>query len=359
MVTGLAAAAAAVPVVSSAWPAREVSVDAGALRDKMLRSDRVQHQGNAESVGRLALPELPKLASVTALLTGTTQVRTWYAGPDSYRFAVVSTAGEQDLYHSADIETHWDYVQSTFTDTDADLPLRLPRAGDLLPPDLARRILATSAGDTVTGIPAKRVGGVSAAGLRLVPADPDTSIGHVDMWADPDSGLPVQVEINAKGSAQPVVLSRFLDYSLGPPPASALAYDPGPELPARMLATPDVAAVLATAGLVRLPLVLAGRQQRVNAQLSLPGVGLYGTGLSSFVALQLPRGLVNSAVDAATKAGAQEVDNIVQLTIPPVSLALLRRTAARRTYLLTGLVSAEVLQQAARQLAVQPPRSSR
>ena len=66
-----------------------------------------------------------------------------------------------------------------------------------------------------------------------------------------------------------------------------------------------------------------------------------------------------SAVDAATKAGAQEVDNIVQLTIPPVSLALLRRSAARRTYLLTGLVAPHVLQQAAKELAVQPPRSSR
>jgi hypothetical protein len=359
VVTGLAAAAAAVPVVSSAWPARELRVDVGALREKMLRSDRVQHQGNAESVGRLALPELPKLASVTALLTGTTHVRTWYAGPDSYRFAVVSTAGEQDVHHSQDGETLWDYAQNTFTEIAADLPLRLPRAGDLLPPDLARRILASSAGDAVTGIPAQRVGGVSAAGLRLVPADPDTSIGYVDMWADPDSGLPVQVEIAAKDTARPVVQSRFLDYSLGPPPASALAYDPGPELPDRVLATPDVADVLATAGLVRPPLVLAGRQQRINAQLNLPGVGLYGTGLSSFVVLQLPRGLVNSAVDAATKAGAQEVDNIVQLSIPPVSLALLRRTVARRTYLLTGLVSAEVLQQAAKELSVQPPRSSR
>ncbi|TCO48801.1 hypothetical protein EV192_11522 [Actinocrispum wychmicini] len=353
VVAGLTAAAAAVPVVSSVWPARDTRTDAAKLRERMLRSADVAHQGYAESVGRLAVPELPKLASVTALLSGTTQMRTWYAARDRYRFAVLNTAGERDVFHEVDAEYLWDSGQNTFTEA-ADLMVRLPRAGDLLPPDLARRILAGAPGDAVSAIASKRVAGVSAAGLRLAPADPDTTVGYVDMWADPDSGLPLQVELTAKGASSPVIMGRFLEIDLGPPPESALSYEVGPDVGFNTAELPDVTSVLASGGLVRPPGRLAGRARRSDALAGLPGVGLYGAGLSSFVMLQLPRDLANSAVDAAVKAGAQQTEDFVRLEIPPLSLAVQRVPRNRRTYLLAGLVSATVLQQAGTELAALP-----
>src|SRR3712207_7111533 len=44
--------------------------------------------------------------------------------------------------------------------------------------------------------------GRDAAGLRLTPSDPDTTIGRVDIWADatgdPATALPLRVEVSAR-----------------------------------------------------------------------------------------------------------------------------------------------------------------
>ena len=40
----------------------------------------------------------------------------------------------------------------------------------------------------------------AAAGLRLSPADPDTTVGRVDVWADPPTGLPLHVEVAPKSA---------------------------------------------------------------------------------------------------------------------------------------------------------------
>jgi hypothetical protein len=358
IVAGLTMAAVAVPVVSDALPASTDAVDPARLRDLMLRSADLPHQGYAESSGRLALPELPKLASVTALLTGTTKMRTWYAARDRYRFDVLALAGEQDVYRTPDYEHIWDSAENKITQVFADMPVRLPRAGDLLPPDLARRILGSAPDDAVTAIDARRVAGMSAAGLRLVPADPDTTIGHVDIWADPVRGLPLRVELTAKDAATPVIMSRFLDVSLDPPTADVLTHKIPPGAGVEAVDVPDISGVLASFGLTTPPGRLAGRDLRTDALAGIPGVGLYGSGLSSFVVLQLPRDVANSAIDAATKAGAKEVDDVFQLEIAPLSLAVMRSNRARRSYLLAGLVSPKVLQRAGAELSVLP-RGSR
>ncbi len=49
--------------------------------------------------------------------------------------------------------------------------------------------------DELSRLPARRVAGRSAAGLRLVPADPASTIARVDVWADEASGLPLRVEV--------------------------------------------------------------------------------------------------------------------------------------------------------------------
>jgi hypothetical protein len=354
VVGALVALAVAVPVVSGALPASTSEMDPARLRDMILRSADVPHQGYAESSGRMAVPELPKLASVTSLLSGTTRVRSWYESPARFRYDVVTTTGEQDLYRTSDSELTWKSGEKTVAQVFGDLPVRLPRAGDLLPPDLARRILAAAPGDTVTAIAPKRVAGTSAAGLRLQAKDPDTTIGHVDIWADPATGVPLQVELTAKNAAKPVLTTRFLEYSATPPAADVLTPDLAPDVYMDFLDSPDITEILGSFGLAVPPERLAGRDLRTDAVAGIPGIGLYGTGLSSFVVLQLPRDVARSAIDAATKAGAREANNSMLLEIPPLSLAVVRSTTSRRTYLLAGFVSPQVLEQAGAQLSVLP-----
>ena len=49
-----------------------------------------------------------------------------------------------------------------------------------------------------------------------------TTVGHIDVWADPGTGLPVQVEVTGRGAATPVLVSRFLDLSLRAPDPAVL-----------------------------------------------------------------------------------------------------------------------------------------
>ena len=379
----LVAVAAAVlvtaPLVVAALPARVDPVEPGRLRS-LIAGPTQPHQGYAESVGSLGVPDLPNLGDVTSLLNGTTRVRVWYDSPRRWRFDVLTAGGERDVYRTADGEYVWDYGANLLTRFVGEPPLRLPRAGDLLPPELARRVLQAAPDDPVEALAPRRVAGLSAAGLRVRPADPQTSVAHVDIWADPATGLPLQVELTARGAARPVLVSRFLEVTIGTPPQDVLTPDRPPGSGLAMVAAPDVAAAIGTFGRARMPSRLAGRDAQPLSLAGLPGlgfpgpagpgrsgagpygVGVYGTGLSAFVALPLPRDAGGSALDAARKAGATTVElpggSGQLLTIPPLTLLVVRSVGARRTYLLAGLVDPELLRQAAAELSVLP-RSDR
>src|SRR5689334_12135197 len=182
VVAAVAAVLVSVPSVVAALAPAGASVDPGRLRDLVLASASRPYQGYAESAGSLALPELPNLAPVTALFSMRTPMRAWYAGPDRYRVDILGTAGEHDVYRLPDGEYTWDYGDNTLT---------------------------ALIGDPVSALPGRNVAGVAAAGLRLVPADPDTTIGRVDVWADPATGLPVRVEVTARGQQAPILVTEF------------------------------------------------------------------------------------------------------------------------------------------------------
>lgn len=346
-VAAVAVVAVLVPQVPGWLPAADVTADPDALRQRVLTSVDASYQGYAEVNGTLQLPELPNLADLTALLTGTTRVRTWYAAPDRWRFAVVSPVGERDVYGTPDGEYIWDYGANQLTWLDGEPAVRAPRAGDLTPPDLARRVLSAAEGDPVTALPARRVAGHDAAGLRLTPRDPDTTIGHVDIWADPSTGVPLAVEVTARDANRPVLASRFLEFDATPPAPAVLT----PAKPAgsgyAIVAAPGIADALGALGRARPPDRLAGRELREADAAGVRGIGVYGTGLSAFVAVPVPGDIGRQAAEAITKAGATtEVladREVTRLSIVPLSMAVVRSSLSRRSWLLAGLTDTDVL----------------
>ncbi|MDT7799199.1 MAG: hypothetical protein QOI78_2632 [Actinomycetota bacterium] len=343
----------AVPAVVAALPSAGESIDPARLRALVLASAGRPYQGYAESSGSLALPELPNLADVAALFAGTTRMRAWYAGPDRYRFDVIGTAGEHDVYRLPDGEYTWDYGANALTELIGEPSVRLPRAGDLLPPELARRVLAAAKNDAVTTLPARRVAGVDASGLRLVPADQDTTIGRVDLWADPVSGLPVRVEVTARGQQAPILGTAFQQVEQTTPAVEA----PRPVLGSgfSVASAPDVTDALGALGQAVLPATLGGRPLASSSFGGVSGAALYGTGLASFAVIAVPRNVGNAASDAAGKAGGVEAKlaagTVVQLSITPLSLAIVRSTFSRRSYLLAGTVTPQVLRTVADELS--------
>ena len=71
--------------------------------------------------------------------------------------------------------------------------------------------------------PARRVAGRDSLGLRLVPAAPQSSIDHVDVWADRETGIPLRVEVYGAESA-PAFSSEFREFSEETPDASAVDF---------------------------------------------------------------------------------------------------------------------------------------
>jgi hypothetical protein len=325
------------------------SIDAARLREEILNSDTRPYQGYAQSNGALALPDLPNLSGVSALFSGATTTHVWYAAPDRYRVAVVTPTGETDLYRMPEGEYTWDYGANMLTELDGDPTLRLPRASDLVPPQLALWVLRAAPTDPVTTLPARRVGGVAASGLRLVPSDPRTLIGQVDIWADPHTGLPVQVEITPRGQQGPILRSAFESLDQTAPAVDR-------PVPARgsgftVAHSSDVIRAFRGLGRAPLPATLAGWPEREAGFGGVPGAALYGSGLATFAVITVPTPVADGIGDAAGKAGAGTVrltdGTVVLMSVSPVSLAVVRPAFGRRSYVLAGPVTTSVLQSVA------------
>jgi hypothetical protein len=341
----------AVPAIVAAWPVSASAVSAAQLRAAVLASGRVPFQGYAESEIDLSLPSLPDLRNVISLLDGSTDQYVWYRSPAQWRADVLTAAGEDDLYQTGDGTYDWDYAQNLLTQVVGSQPVRLPRAADLLPPELARRLVQFAGpGERAERLPSERVAGISAAGLRLAETDPRSTIGAVDIWADPRTGLPVQVEIFGRGSATPTLVSRFLDLSFSRPPAAVVTPDPGPGVGQTTTSLPDVSGVLNGYG-PPLPGHLRGFA-RVPVPGGLADVAAYGAGFARFAVVPLPGRDGLTVLNAASAAGAtvQIAGGSAELLSVPLLTMLLVRSPAGPVYLLAGTVTPAALERAAASL---------
>lgn len=345
VVLALAVLLGAVPVALQLRPARAAEVSPAALRAKILASRGRSFQGYAQSTGLLPLPALPNLAQVTALVSTTTEMRTWYAATDRWRVDVLGTGTENDLYQTPDAQWIWDYGDNRLTRVDGDQAVRLPRAADLTPPTFTHSLLDLAAGERLVPLAARRVAGIDAAGLRIVATGAETTVDHIDIWADPVSGLPVQAEVTAKGGTRPVFVTRFLELHLNTPAASVLT----PPTAAGYARTdaPDLLGAINRGRFGFLPGELGGQ----SAHDTLPGIGRYGTGLAQFVAISLPGRFGYQAYDQAARYGtAVDVPGGGAALIGTGLLSVLV-VRGRRTFLVAGLVQPAVLRAVAVELA--------
>jgi hypothetical protein len=345
----------ALPAIAAARPVPRSRLDAEALRRLVLASAARPFQGYAQSRGRIGLPGLPQLADVATLLGGTSNVRVWYASARSWRVAVVEPTGERDVYQTPNATYIWDFAGNLLTAVRGDPPVRVPWASDVVPPELARRLLrAAGPGDRITALGSRRVAGVAAAGLRLTPANPDTTVGRIDIWADPSTGLPVQVDVTARGGAEPVFSSRFLDLAQRAPDAAVVTPSRAESSGFGWTSQADLASALNAQARFELPPTLAGAA-RVDSPADVYGVAAYGEGLSRFVVAPLPGRIGTQSFNAFQDAGGLAVDlpgaqgYVIRSAV--LTTLIVRANGRRgRTFLLAGLVTPEVLTRAAPEL---------
>jgi hypothetical protein len=344
------------PVLASALPASVPHLTAPQLESRILGSQRLSFSGYAESDATFGLPPLPAFDSVTPLLDGVTRMRVWQASVDRWRVDTLSDTGENDTYQVGDDTYVWDSGEQLLTGIYGPEVIRLPRAADLVPAALAVRLIEEAGpGAQLSLLPPQRVGGQSAAGLAIRPASPQSTIAQADIWASPDSGLPLLVQVFGRGAAQPALQTQFLQVALWTPEAAVLTPQHSPGTGFTTTTPAAFAGVLKNLDDEVLPGSLAGFARERSP---VPQIGVYGTGLTAFAVLTFRRGTGRQLLGDALDAGA------AQLTFghgfgavasaPLVNLVLVHPYHSPDTFLLVGMVSQTALEQAAAVLAAKP-----
>jgi len=338
------------PLAVRALPADDSEITATDLLERVQQSAAVPHTGYAESVGSLQLPVADEFSELAALLGERSRLRVWWRGVDDWRVDAIDPAGETDLFHNGLTTTSWDYQAERAVVT-PEPTIRLPRSADLLPPQLARLALDDALPEEVSRLPAERIAGQDAPGLRLEPSMPQSTIDHVDVWADEDTGLPLQVEVWGVDSTLAAVSSTFLDVSLATPSAEVTQFVAPATAEVVVEDVFDVAAGADRFSEAVAPRRLAGLATRPGTPQDRP-VGQYGRGLTTMVAVPL----WDQAADPLREQlldtpGARIGSAGVALTVGPLNLRLAPELGREdRSWLVAGTVDAATVTHATRRL---------
>ncbi len=270
-------------VTAGLLPSAAGELDAATLLALVQDAPDEPYQALVETSGTLQLPVTGSFDDLGSLLGEPNRLRVWWADRDSWRVDRLLVAGESDLHHTAGTTVAYSY-EGQRAEVSRDPDIRLPRTSDLLPGELTRRFLADAVAGDVTSLPERRVGGVTTAGLRLADPGGRSTIARVDTWADPATGVPLLVEVWARGESRASFTSEAVSYDPGPLPAGVVSFEPTPETDVERTEVLDIADAADQYAPLRPPSAVAGLEASESSR---GAVGIYGSGLTQLVAIPL------------------------------------------------------------------------
>jgi hypothetical protein len=201
-----------------------------------------------------------------------------------------------------------------------DPDIRLPRTSDLVPPVLAERLLRGLGPDDVSRIPARRVAGTSAPGLRLRPSSALSSIDHADLWLDPGSGVPLRVEVYADGADAPAFTTELRDFSPARPADADVDFEPPAGVDVSFDDVLDIADAANQYAPVRPPDTVAGLAKAASSDRA---VGVYGRGMTQVIAIPLRDREADALREQlATTPGVTQDDERTVVSVGPLGVVL-------------------------------------
>lgn len=264
------------------------------------RADVHALSGTLQQSSDLGLPQLPSAGptatqgpvSVLELLSGSRTVRVYVDGPAKARFQVMDMLAERDLvrngndlwlYNSADNTAAHMTAPAEPARTAA--PHATPVPGLTTPDAVARHFLAAVGPTTdVTVGDGTTVAGRTAYQLVIKPRTAGTLVDSVTVAVDSASGLPLGVDVRARGHAAAAFSIAFSDVSLSAPDPALFSFSPPRGAAVEEKATPLVHGLPGKSG-----------QPQAKAPAARPPVT--GTGWDAVVAL--PAGTVPADVRSA------------------------------------------------------------
>jgi outer membrane lipoprotein-sorting protein len=208
-------------------------------------------EGGQASVSSSASGSSASLATVLELVTGSHSVRVFVDGPKNLRAQIMDQLAERDVIrHGNDV---WIYDSKAGTAEHATIPAKTgPRAGEKTggqmpsqaatpktPEQIADLLLAqlrptstVRVGEQVT------VAGRSAYNLVLKPRSTDSLLGSVSIAVDGATGMPLRVQLTARGSDTAAVSVGFSAITLAKPATSLFAFTPPKSATVKQLTQP-------------------------------------------------------------------------------------------------------------------------
>jgi hypothetical protein len=307
------------PVALHLLPAADSDVSATRLLTQARAAEGHAWSGFVETDGTLQLPDADRFSDVGALFGEHTRMRAWWRDDDHWRVDQLLLTGETDLVHDGGTTLEWDYEHLDATLSE-DPEIRLPRTADLVPPVLAERLLRGVRDDDVRRLPARRVAGVSAPGLRVVPASDLSSIDHADLWLDPDSGVPLRVEVYAAGSGTAAFTSEFREFSSDRPDSDRVGFEAPDGVGVGFDDVLDIADAANQYAPVRPPDTVAGLPKAASSDRA---VGVYGRGMTEVIAIPLRDREADALRDQlATTPGVSQDDARTVVSVGPLGVVL-------------------------------------
>ena len=223
-------------------------------------SDVDAFSGTFEQASDLGLPQLPEgvtsstndgLADALELLTASHTARVYVDGPSRFRLQVLDRLGERDVVRNGDDVWTYDFAENTAThltipedhgsdgspgddgtssdNTGSGDAGSTPWQDARTPAELADRILtAVEPSTDVTLGDDTEVAGRAAHQLVLTPRSDQTLVGSVTIAVDAETGLPLALDVRARGQESAAFRSAFTELSLETPDAQRFVFTPPP-----------------------------------------------------------------------------------------------------------------------------------
>jgi len=199
------------------------------------------------SLGLPALPQVGNPTSLASLLTGSHTIKVYYKDTQHFRLAVPQTMSETDIIRSDSTVWLWESAGNSVTKfaVPADVPAsakaranaaikahkklapQLPESAPLTPQQAANEALNAVGKTTVVSVDSTlTVAGQAAYQLVLAPKDARSTIGSVRIAIDGRTGVPLRVQVFAKGATSPAFQVGYTDISYVAPNPANLTFTP-------------------------------------------------------------------------------------------------------------------------------------
>ena len=194
--------------------------------------------GTVVETTSLGLPQLPQThnpTSLSSLLTGSHTVKVYYQDAQHFRLAVPQSLSETDVIRNGNTLWLWESTRNTVTEVSwpknalRHAAQRPPGISVLTPQQAADQVLKAAGHTTKVSVESNvLVAGEPAYQLVLAPKDARSLIGRVAIAIDGKYGVPLRVQVFAKGAASPAFQVGYTQLSFVAPAAANLTFTPPP-----------------------------------------------------------------------------------------------------------------------------------